>query len=144
MDVQDERMRENREEEPRTTEEILSLGLGLTADKKTMEERVRGVFSRRHSTALAAAVAFVIVALALLLCFTTVLRPVKAKEGMKTPVKEVRQMAKRVPGANGQDDTEIALPHGSPDYAENSNAVFGSIEVAGGGTADGAYASKEE
>ena len=75
-------MRENREEEPRTTEEILSLGLGLSADKKTMEERVRGVFSRRRSTALAAAVAFGIVALALLLCFTTVLRPVEeANEG---------------------------------------------------------------
>lgn len=34
MDVQDERMRKNREEEPRTTEEILSLGLGLTADNQ--------------------------------------------------------------------------------------------------------------
>ena len=78
-------MRENREEEPRTTEEILSLGLGLTAGKKTMEERVRGVFSRRHSTALAAAVAFVIVALALLLCFTTVLWPVKGTEVSADP-----------------------------------------------------------
>ena len=94
-------MRENREEEPRTTEEILSLGLGLSADKKTMEERVRGVFSRRHSTALAAAVAFVIVALALLLCFTTVLRPVKTADEAETTAEEVPggEDGEPVPGA---------------------------------------------
>ena len=80
MDVQDERMRKNREEEPRTAGEILSPGLALSADRKTMEERVRGVFGRSRSTALAVAAAFVITALALILCFTTVLRPVKGAE----------------------------------------------------------------
>ena len=107
-------MRENREEEPRTTEEILSLGLGLTADKKTMEERVRGVFSRRRSTALAAAVAFVIVALALLLCFTTILRPVKAPEtgddSSGADVSDAAQVAETVSDGKDMPDSGSSVP----------------------------------
>ena len=66
--------------ELRTTDGIFSPGFALGADRKTMEERVRGVFGRPRSTALAAAVAFAIIALAFLFCFTTVLRPVKAEK----------------------------------------------------------------
>ena len=85
MEDRDERTRENREAEPRTAGEILSQGLALSADKKTMEERVRGVFGRSRSTALAVAAAFVIIALALILCFTTVLWPVKGTEVSADP-----------------------------------------------------------
>ena len=57
------------------TERLLTLGMALTADKRTMERRVRGVFARKTS---ARAARYGALALALLLgaaCFTTACQP---------------------------------------------------------------------
>ncbi len=112
MENRDESMRENREEEPRTTGEILSPGLALSADRKTMEERVRGIFGRPRSTALAAVAAFLIVALALILCFTTALRPVKTPEaGADGPGAEISDAAQAAEmGAGGEDKPDSGSP----------------------------------
>jgi hypothetical protein len=53
------------------TEKYLTLGMALTADKKTMERRVRGVFARKSSARTAKILALTLCAALAVGCFTT-------------------------------------------------------------------------
>ena len=60
---------------PHTTDQLLTLGMALTTDKKTMERRVRGVFARKTSAKSVIALSLVL-ALALgFAAFTTACQP---------------------------------------------------------------------
>ncbi len=61
-----------------STQELLSLGMALQADRKTMEQRIRGIFSRTKSTRAASAAAMALVLALTAACFTTACRPVTA------------------------------------------------------------------
>ena len=59
----------------RSTDQLLTLGMALTTDKKTMERRVRGVFARKKS-AKSALVLSALLTLALgFAAFTTACQP---------------------------------------------------------------------
>ena len=62
-----------------TTDKLLSLGMALHADKRTMEHRVRSIFARRHSAWFASLAAVVLCSAIGLLGFTTACQP--AEEG---------------------------------------------------------------
>ena len=57
------------------TERLLTLGMALTADKRTMERRVRGVFARKTSARAAKLGALAIALLLGAACFTTACQP---------------------------------------------------------------------
>ncbi len=58
-----------------STDQLLTLGMALTTDKRAMERRVRGVFARKRSTKGALALSAVL-ALALgFAAFTTACQP---------------------------------------------------------------------
>jgi len=64
---------------PFTTDKLLSLGMALHADKRTMEHRVRSIFARRHSAWFASLAAVVLCGMIGVLGFTTACQP--AEEG---------------------------------------------------------------
>ncbi len=89
-----------------STQELLSLGMALQADRKTMEQRIRGIFSRTKSTWAASAAAMALVLALTAACFTTACRPVTADAAPP----------ERIPGAaaaasEGTAGTEDALLH---------------------------------
>ena len=62
-----------------STDRLLTMGLALYADKRTMEQRVRGIFGRKRTAAFARALSAI---LALLVCvggFTTACLPVRGE-----------------------------------------------------------------
>ena len=63
-----------------TTEGLLSVGMALQADRSTMEQRIRGIFSRRSSR-VASAFALLLAVFMVVGCFTTACRPVTAEQG---------------------------------------------------------------
>ena len=65
-----------RKRHTKTTEELLSLGMALHADRETMETRIRGIFSRERSARIAAIVAVVLTMALAVFCFTTACMPV--------------------------------------------------------------------
>ena len=68
----------------RSTDQLLTLGMALTTDKKTMERRVRGVFARKKSAKSALALS-ALLALALgFAAFTTACQP--GKSALLTPI----------------------------------------------------------
>jgi len=58
-----------------TTDKLLSLGMALHADKRTMETRVRSIFARRHSAWFASLAAVVLCSAIGVLGFTTACQP---------------------------------------------------------------------
>ena len=58
-----------------TTDKLLSLGMALHADKRTMEHRVRSIFARRHSAWFASVAAVVLCGAIGVLGFTTACQP---------------------------------------------------------------------
>ena len=70
-----------------TTEELLSLGMALHADRETMETRIRGIFSREKSMRIAAVTAVALTMALAIACFTTACLPVtrSAAETEKLP-----------------------------------------------------------
>jgi len=58
-----------------TTDKLLSLGMALHADKRTMEHRVRSIFARRHSAWFASLAAIVLCGMIGVLGFTTACQP---------------------------------------------------------------------
>ena len=70
-----------------TTEELLSLGMALHADRETMETRIRGIFSREKSMRIAAVTAVALTMALAIACFTTACLPVtrSAAEAEKLP-----------------------------------------------------------
>ena len=58
-----------------TTDKLLSLGMALHADKRTMEHRVRSIFARRHSAWFASLAAVVLCGMIGVLGFTTACQP---------------------------------------------------------------------
>lgn len=58
-----------------STESFLTLGMALTADKATMEQRVRGIFARRNSARTAKISALALCIALGVGCFTTACRP---------------------------------------------------------------------
>jgi len=63
-----------------TTDKLLSLGMALHADKRTMEHRVRSIFARRHSAWFASFAAIVLCGMIGVLGFTTACQPAEAAE----------------------------------------------------------------
>lgn len=63
------------------TERLLTLGMALTADKRTMERRVRGIFARRTSARAAKVGALALCLLLGAACFTTACQPQAADAG---------------------------------------------------------------
>ena len=59
----------------RTTDQLLTLGMALTTDKKTMERRVRGVFARKRSAKGAAILSVLLVFALGFAAFTTACQP---------------------------------------------------------------------
>ena len=68
----------------KTTRDLLSLGMALRADRSTMEQRIRGIFSKRSSKA-ATAFAVLIAVFLTVGCFTTACRPVTAERAAQLP-----------------------------------------------------------
>ncbi len=64
----------------KSTDELLSLGMALHADKDTMETRIHGIFSRKRSSWIAMSIAFVLALSMGIVCFTTKVQPVTAKQ----------------------------------------------------------------
>ena len=64
----------------KSTDELLSLGMALHADKDTMETRIHGIFSRKKSSWIAMSIAFVLALSMGIVCFTTKVQPVTAKQ----------------------------------------------------------------
>jgi hypothetical protein len=58
-----------------STDDFLTLGMALTADKAAMEQRVRGVFARKSSARTAKILAFTLCIALGVGCFTTACRP---------------------------------------------------------------------
>jgi len=67
-----------------TTDKLLSLGMALHADKRTMEHRVRSIFARKKSTWFASLAAVVLCGAIGVLGFTTACQPVEATELVPT------------------------------------------------------------
>ncbi len=70
----------NNKQSQSTTEKLLSLGMALNADRATMEQRIRGIFSRKKSGITALAAAVLLTAAVGIGCFTTACRPVTEQE----------------------------------------------------------------
>jgi len=86
----------------RTTDQLLTLGMALTTDRRTMERRVRGVFARKKS-AKGVLILSIMLALALgFAAFTTACQPGKAAVVL-TPI-PVEQEANGLP----QCETEVS------------------------------------
>ena len=62
-----------------STQELITLGMALRADRATMEQRIRGIFSRK-SSGIAYISALVLSIAVSVGCFTTACRPVSAEE----------------------------------------------------------------
>lgn len=69
-----------------TTDKLLSLGMALHADKRTMEHRVRSIFARRHSAWFASLAAVVLCGMIGVLGFTTACQPAEAAEVAPTEI----------------------------------------------------------
>ena len=86
----------------RTTDQLLTLGMALTTDRRTMERRVRGVFARKKS-AKGVLILSIVLALALgFAAFTTACQPEKAAVVL-TPI-PVEQEANGLP----QSESEVS------------------------------------
>ena len=98
----------------RSTESILSLGMALKADSSTMEQRIRGIFSRKSSKA-ASAFAFLIAVFLIVGCFTTACRPVSAAK--ESPAAE-GETAAPAPEGKAPDGTAPLLAFAGPASAK--------------------------
>ena len=68
-----------------TTESLLTLGMALTSDKRSMERRVRGVFARKKSAKGALALSLALALTLGLAAFTTACQPAKEANAL-TPI----------------------------------------------------------
>ncbi len=108
----------------RSTEELLSLGMALRADRETMETRIRGIFSRKKSSRLAAAAALIMALVMAVGCFTTACRPVTKEQGPSAVEAEQTKpaagsAAQEAPAeAAAQEKTESLLTFAGPATAE--------------------------
>ena len=103
-----------------TTDRLLTLGMALTSDKRSMERRVRGVFARRKSAKGALALSLVL-ALALgFAAFTTACQPGRGtKEHLQT------QALSPIPVEQEQEEQQVdasAVPVNTPDPMEEITA----------------------
>jgi len=64
----------------RTTDRLLTLGMALTSDRRTMERRVRGVFARKKSAKVAMVLSLTLVLALAAGGFTTACRPGKSAD----------------------------------------------------------------
>ena len=75
-----------------TTDQLLTLGMALTSDRKTMERRVRGVFARRRSARGVLVLSIVLVLALGFAAFTTACQPGRAGEKL-TPIPVEQEQA---------------------------------------------------
>ena len=68
----------------RSTDQLLTLGMALTTDKRAMERRVRGVFARKKSARAARAFALVLTLALAAGGFTTACQPGEEKDDVQT------------------------------------------------------------
>ena len=87
----------------KSTDQLLTLGMALTTDKRAMERRVRGVFARKTSAKGVIALALIL-ALALgVAAFTTACQPGKGAQTL-TPI-PVEQAASGAPQSDSESST---------------------------------------
>ena len=87
----------------RSTDRLLTLGMALTTDKRTMERRVRGVFARKKSAKSALVLSMLLVIALGFAAFTTACQP--GKSALLTPI-PVEKTNNAAAGMTIGDDTE--------------------------------------
>ena len=97
-----------------TTDQLLTLGMALTSDKRSMERRVRGVFARKKSAKGALALSLVLALTLGFTAFTTACQPGKEANTL-TPI-PVEQDQEQ------QQASTSAVPHGTPDPMDEITA----------------------
>ena len=68
-----------------TTDKLLTLGMALYSDKRSMERRVRGIFARKCSAGATIALAAALTLSLLAGAFTTACQPAQSGQGAQTP-----------------------------------------------------------
>ena len=77
--------------EPLSTDRLLSLGMALYADKKTMERRIHGIFARPRSAAGAVLASILLTASLGFACFTTACQPVRTQQAPPSDLPEPKK-----------------------------------------------------
>ncbi len=86
-----------------STDQLLTLGMALTTDKKTMERRVRGVFARKRSAKGALILSLVLVLALGVGAFTTACQPGQAAEILTPiPVEQTKNADGAAPGGDAE------------------------------------------
>ena len=93
-----------------TTDKLLSLGMALHADKRTMEHRVRSIFARRRSAWFASLAAVVLCGAIGVLGFTTACQPVMEETVASDPVQFTEQSTPLDASAEKHLDDELPEP----------------------------------
>ncbi len=94
-----------------TTEELCSLGMALSADRITMEQRIRGIFARKKSALSAAAAAVLLAGVVGIGCFTTACRPVLDNTASEDHTGELAEVFSE------KTDAEVSIDDGSESTA---------------------------
>ena len=90
-----------------TTDKLLSLGMALNADRATMEQRIRGIFSRKKSGIAALTAAVLLTAAVGIGCFTTACRPVTAQDAAANHTAELSAVFSE-PAGSAEADAQSA------------------------------------
>ena len=119
----------------RTTDQLLTLGMALTTDRRTMERRVRGVFARKKSAKGIVALSLVLVLALGFGAFTTACQPGKAAVVL-TPIPvektaETDQPAEtnNVPQATEESISAAELWNPAKDLLNSASTLPGAIPV---------------
>ncbi|HWP22212.1 MAG TPA: hypothetical protein VN417_05645 [Candidatus Cryosericum sp.] len=102
-----------------STDRLLTLGMALYADQKTMERRVRGVFARKKSTKPARVLALILCMALAAGCFTTACQP------------GTQSVSAGNAAVSGADAALVSGGNASSGNASSGNASAGSVSAAG-------------
>jgi len=95
-----------------STEDFLTLGMALTADKTAMERRVRGVFARKSSARPAKILALALCIALGIGCFTTACQPAEEDAGEPVPTPTATQSDPGTATAEESGETGVSFLEG--------------------------------
>ncbi len=95
-----------------STDDFLTLGMALTADKATMERRVRGVFARKNSARPIKILALLLCVVLGVGCFTTACQPEEEATSVPAPTPTATQSDPDAAAAEQNEDADISFLEG--------------------------------
>ena len=119
-----------------TTDQLLTLGMALTTDKKAMERRVRGVFARKTSAKGVLALALILALALVFAAFTTACQPGKRAQTLtpipveqtETTVEQTSEVPQDTPAA--QETVSVdALQNPAKELLDSASTLPGAVPV---------------